>query len=547
MVKRFIIFTICLICWANNALALSQVEAAVDQNPVVKGEYFVLTVSGDDDLAANAIDTSALKKDFIIGRTSVNRSTQIINFDSKKKTSWQILLAPKKKGIATIPPFTINGVQSQPIALQVISDANAKQKAKDVFIKAELNHQEAYVGQLLLYKVKLYLAVDLQRGTLNAPQLKNAQIKQIGDDKDSTEIYNGRRFRIIERNYGIIANKPGKLDIGNLSFEGDVLTSTRPGLGMFSFNESRPVRVTSPAETVSILPKPQNYHGQWLVSDLVVLKENWSQEKKYEVGTPITRTITLYASNTDETSLPEIHSTLPEHLKNYPEKPTRNSYTRNGNLVAELKQTEAIIPTQAGTYTFPEIKIPWWNPVLRKQQYALLPAKTIIVSGGQTNKAQPLPNLPSSTPVVIQHSAGYWPWLCALFCCLWLFSTFMWLKKTKSSTSIGDNNNNEDISFNLSRINRLKSELHSDLEQQNYGKLLTQLQSYFSHQLGKKINLTQLKELSPELSELVATIQKAQYSKHSEKIDVSLLTNALQYAELQTGKTQQNSFVDLNP
>lgn len=42
-------------------------------------------------------------KDFIVGRTSVSRSTQIINFDARKETRWQVMLAPKTTGQVTIP------------------------------------------------------------------------------------------------------------------------------------------------------------------------------------------------------------------------------------------------------------------------------------------------------------------------------------------------------------------------------------------------------------------------------------------------------------
>ncbi|RYV02132.1 hypothetical protein SOPP22_11250 [Shewanella sp. OPT22] len=547
MVKRLILLTISLFGFIHSAVALTTIEASVDRNPVVQGEYFVLTVTGDDDLAGNAINTSILDKDFVIGRTSVNRSTQIINFDTQKKTSWQILLAAKNKGIATIPAFNINGVKSNPIALQVVTDNNAKQKSKDVFIKTTLKHKEAYVGQLLTYNVKLYLAVDLQRGVLNAPDVANAQVKQIGDDKDKTEVVNGRRFRVIERTYGVIADKQGTVDIGEVSFEGDVLSNARQGLGMFSFNESRPVRVTSPSQKITILPKPKSYHGNWLVSDLVVLKENWTKhDKDYELGAPITRTITLYASNTDETSLPEIESVLPSNMKSYPEKPKRKTYTRNGNIVGELVQTEAIVPTKAGTFTFPEVKIPWWNPIRKKQEYATLPAKTIVVKGSATaanvNPIVPSAQAQSST----EYSAGYWPWLTALFALLWLVSSFMWLRKPKVVQIAGDDES--DIGLNAApNLKETEKEIRTNFEQNRYGKVLSLLQKYYAAKLGRPVNLHQLTLLAPELSDLIRKLQATQYGKNNVQIDISLLNQALKIHVNLKDKAKKDGFVDLNP
>ncbi len=548
MVKRLFILFFSLAGFIPSARALTSVEASVDRNPVVQGEYFVLTVTGDDDLAGNALDTSALNKDFIVGRISVNRSTQIINFDTRKKTSWQILLAAKNKGIATIPAFDINGVESNPIALQVVSDSNAGQKSKDVYIETELKHKQAYVGQLLTYKVKLYLAVDLQRGVLNAPDVENAQVKQIGDDKDKTEIVNGRRFRVIERTYGVIADKPGTADIGEVSFEGDVLSDSRRGSGMFSFNQSRPVRVTSPSQKIAILPKPESYHGNWLVSHLVILKEKWStHDNEYELGAPITRTITLYASNTDDTSIPEIKPVLPADMKSYPEKPKRKTYARNGNLVGELVQTEAIVPTKAGTFTFPEIKVPWWNPIRRKQEFATLPAKTIVVKGNaQTRDSSAIVTPQKTGQIQTDYSAGYWPWLTALFAALWLISCFMWWRKPKT-TAAKMNPGAQAQSSSDSSLRQLKSELRADFEKQEFGKVLTRLQNYFRLKLNQPLNLRQLSQLSPVLSDLICKLQAAQYGKAQQQPDISLLNQALKVNPQQHKKTKKHGFVDLNP
>ena len=548
MVKRLFILFFSVAGFINSAWALTSVEASVDRNPVVQGEYFVLTVTGDDDLAGNALDTSMLNKDFIIGRTSVNRSTQIINFDTQKKTSWQILLAAKNKGIAMIPAFDINGVKSSPIALQVVTDSSAKQKSKDVYIETKLKHKEAYVGQLLTYNVKLYLAVDLQRGVLNAPDVANAQVKQIGDDKDKTEIVNGRRFRVIERTYGVIADKPGTVDIGEVSFEGDVLSNSRQGLGMFSFNESRPVRVTSPSQKITILPKPKSYHGDWLVSDLVMLKEKWTtHDNEYELGAPITRTITLYASNTDDTSIPEIKSVLPDNMKSYPEKPKRKTYTRNGNLVGELVQTEAIVPTKAGTYTFPEIKVPWWNPIRRKQEFATLPAKTIVVKGSdQAQNSTPIVTAQSESATKMEYSAGYWPWTTALFAILWLISSFMWWKKPKLAPMPERYDATAKASQDPS-LKQLELALKSDFEKQQFGKVLSKLQQYFRLKLNQPLNLSQLSQMSPELSDLIAKLQAAQYGNHQQPLDIVLLNQALKLEPKQHNKSENHGFVDLNP
>ncbi|MGL5360864.1 MAG: BatD family protein, partial [Shewanella sp.] len=194
--RQFFILLLLLIGVAQPALAITKMEAAVDRNPVMEGEYFVLNISVDDEVDTGKLDTSALLKDFIVGRTSVSRSTQIMNFDAVRETRWQVLLAPKQAGQLTIPAFSIDGVSSAPIALNVVKTGSQPTQMNTLFIDAKVSTDEAYVGQLITYKVKLYLAVELQRGVLSAPVIEGAQIKQIGEDRDSSEIVEGRRYRV---------------------------------------------------------------------------------------------------------------------------------------------------------------------------------------------------------------------------------------------------------------------------------------------------------------------------------------------------------------
>lgn len=127
---------------------------------------------------------------------------------------------PKTTGQLQIPALTIDGIASQPINLQVAPQGSQPQQAKNLFIRTSLSTEQAYVGQLVTYKVKLFLAVELQRGVLSAPNIEGASIKQLGEDVDTTELVNGRRYRVIERTYAIIADKAGDLDISGADFQG---------------------------------------------------------------------------------------------------------------------------------------------------------------------------------------------------------------------------------------------------------------------------------------------------------------------------------------
>lgn len=509
VIRQFFILLILCIAVINPAFALSKLEASVDRNPVMEGEYFVLNVSADDEVDTGKLDTSILLKDFIVGRTSVSRSTQIMNFDAVKETRWQVLLAPKQKGQLTIPSFSIDGVSSAEIPLKVVEAGAQPEQAKNLFIDAKVSSDEAYVGQLITYKVKLYLAVELQRGVLNAPVIEGAQIKQIGEDKDGSEIIDGRRYRVIERTYGIIPDLPGQVNIKGATFSGDVLVESQRRGGMFGFNESRPMQAGAPSLSIQVNPAPASFLGQWLVADLVVLKESFPEDvKEFTVGSPITRTITLLASNADENSLPDIVQGLPPELKSYPEKPQRQSFVRDAQIVSQYSITSAIVPSKAGTFTLPEVKVPWWNPHLKRQEIATLPARTIEVKGGAVVDTPIEPNWQANTSTRNEGS-----WSANLFALLWLVTLIAWgvtlvswRRALKRQTPVNTQVQPQPLVLG----NGLKG-LEQACARGHVSDILQQLQQYFSEQAARPMTLDKIAAQSNELAEAIRQLQALAY------------------------------------
>lgn len=560
VVSRRIYLAFIMLVLSFPTFAVSVLETSVDRNPAVEGEYLVLTITADDDVSTGELDTSALLKHFIVGRTSVSRSTQIVNFDSKKQTRWQVLLAPKSAGNVVIPALSIDGIASKPINLSVVSSGSQPEQMKNLFIRTSVSTEEAYVGQLITYNVKLFLAVDLQRGVLSAPALDGAQIKQLGEDSDSTEIYNGKRYRVIERIYGIIADQPGELTIEGTGFSGDVLVQGSRRGGMFAFNESRPMQAKAAKSVLLINPVPNEFHGEWLVSDLVALNEEWpEEEQEYQVGNPITRTISLLASNTDETSLPEIQIDTPEGLKTYPEKPLRKTFLRDKQMVSQLTQTLAIVPTKAGEYTLPEISVPWWNPHTKRQEHATLPARKITVIGSIT----PEVNLPTLQVTPENASAGYWPWLTLLFALLWL-ATLLLLQKSrqkcqrlKLTASDGQNHSTDHITVNAQErhpfvkpaVITLSSfaALEQACNENNPGRVLTTLQAFFTELYSQPMSLSDIANLSTDLNMAISQLQLCAFSKQQTPVDYPLILSAVKSTPKRQMAENSTALVELNP
>nr|WP_283165775.1 BatD family protein [Shewanella litorisediminis] len=519
---------------------MDRIEATVDKNPVGRDESLVLTVIADDEVEANRLDTSALLRNFLVGRTSVSRSTRIINFNSEKETRWQVLLTPRTTGTLTIPSFTIDGVSSAPIRVEVSEQDQVNRDAQYLYIEGELLTPSVYVGQLALYKVKLYLGLDLQRGELSAPQMAGAQIKQLGEDKDGSEIVDGRRFRVIERMYGIIPDKSGSLTLQAPVFEGDVLVPAPRNGGMFNFNESRPMRTTGKNTAIEVLDKPEGWQGHWLVANLVALKEEFPQDiEEFAVGTPITRSITLLASNADETSLPSLNLPLPAELKSYPEKPEIKSFVREGQLVAQLRLTQAIVPTEVGTFELPAIEVPWWNPHLKRREIASIPGRTIRVTGPAP--AAPVPTISEATAP----TASYWPWLTAFLALGWLATALGWAMSVKRAPA-----SLVPTPSQPQGVSQLKQQLADACRGSDGSAMLSAAADYLSARYGTNITLDKARTLSEPLGKALGQIQRARFGQHgtgNEAPDGASLIAAIEALETKTNTSTAASLGDLNP
>lgn len=372
---------------------IESVEASISANPVMVDEAIRLTIVARGDANNDAFDSSPLMQDFVVGRTSVSSQTAIVNFSTSQTTTWTTTLFPRKEGTFVIPAFTIEGKQTQPIRVEVIPANNNRGEARKYYVTTEVNHTEAYLNQQLLYTVKLFLASNIERGSLQAPEMPNAEITQIGEDKQYTDIVNGQRYQIIERNFAVIPLSSGEFTIRGPVFNGEVMaanTNKRFGL----FNQTEEISRVGPDITVTINPIPQGIDYDWLPSELVRIDEQWPQGENFIVGEPITRAITLTAVGITEAVLPEIPSFYPPHFKLYPDQSNTASVERDNTLIAQRQSSLAIIPTQAGSFVLPEITVPWFNTATGATEYATLPPRSVVVS--------PSSSLPTSNPIAAE-------------------------------------------------------------------------------------------------------------------------------------------------
>ncbi|MCZ4239402.1 BatD family protein [Alteromonas macleodii] len=374
-----IVFLLTLLLSTAAYADVNSLEATIDRNPVMLDEAIRLTVTADGSADRDAFDSSPLLKDFVVGRTSVSSQTSIVNFDTKRTTVWTTTLFPRKEGTFTIPSLTIEGESTKPIQVKVIPVQEQSNVARDYFVTTDIDVKEAYLNQQLLYTVKLFLSSNIERGSLQAPEMQNAEITQLGEDKQYTDIVNGRRYQIIERQFAVVPQASGEFTLRGPIFTGEVMAAnTNQRFGFF--NRTQQINRVGPDITVNIKPIPQGIDYPWLPSEMVRVDEEWPQGDSFVAGEPVTRIVTLTALGVVEEQLPDIPEFYPPNFKLYPDQSNTTTVEKDQSLISQRQTSLAIIPTQPGNFVLPEITIPWFNTLTQQTEYATIPARSITVA-----------------------------------------------------------------------------------------------------------------------------------------------------------------------
>ncbi|MGF1715574.1 BatD family protein [Photobacterium chitinilyticum] len=441
--KRYIWSLIALLALMQSSFVYAaQAVATVSKNIVAVNEVFQLTISIDDNVSTNALDLSPLEENFSLGRPNVSSGTTMINGAITRSTEWKVALATKEIGEFTIPSFRIGATTTEPIEISSLKNSNATKSQNtsqpDIRVDFDIDKDQLYVGESIRYTVRIRIGEQMSQATLIAPSGDGLEVKQVGDDRQTEPVLNGRRYLVITRDYQITAGKAGSILLRGAEFRGNVVKSGRG----FGSTLRIPVEKQTGDLKLSVRDKPASYQGLWLPTQDLQLEQQWQPDsKEIRVGDPLTRTITLQIKNAEQSSLPNLTLQYPDKVKVYDEKPVYS--TVNGYTVMTLKQV--ILPREQGELSLPALSINWWNTETSKQETSHIDGlKVTVLPGDSINNNINLPLLSEPTPatnnsemtgtteVQVVTDSGYWPWLTAFFAGLWIITTALWLKARAS-------------------------------------------------------------------------------------------------------------------
>jgi len=425
-----------LIVGAFNTAYATEIKVHVDRSPVNLQESFQLIFTANASPDADP-DFSPLNKDFEILNQSTQQSTKIVDWKTTKTIQWIVTVMAKHTGSLIIPAIHFGDDTSQFSTIAVNKAQLQKNTNKDLFLQVTVNTDTPYIQEQVIYTLKLFRKVNITGANLTEPVLDSAVIVRLDEDKNYEATHNGEQYAVVERNYAIFPQKSGNMRIESLRLTAGVLINNQRRNSFFNQQQSRQQRIHSQAIELKVKPQASGFKGKnWLVAEQVYIEEKWSAEpNNIPVGEPVTRTLSLFVQGATVGALPEIQAAnLPLQIKSYPDQPVLKEAPKDGSLVAFREEKNALIPTEAGDFNLPEIRIPWWNARTQTQEVAIVPAKTISAVAAVITK--PSIQAISKLPELVDNSVdkpqeqGIWFPLAIFFGSAWLVSLlyFLWNK-----------------------------------------------------------------------------------------------------------------------
>ena len=383
--------------WLGTALASATINVGLDRNPVPQDEAFTILFTLDAAPDGDP-DFSPLQKDFeILGQTQSNQMN-MVNGQVTRRLVYQVTVMARRAGDLTVPVVHFGRDESKPFPVTITHGAVQGKQAGDasLFIEVEAEPKNPYVQAQTLFTIRVLTRVPFS-GDLSQPEVKDAVIEKLDDDREYVTERQGVQYKVDERRYAIFPQKSGEMNIPAINLTAQVAI---PSPNMFSPSfvpKTRQQRFHSDPVKLSVRPIPPEFTGKiWIPSSNLTLTEQWSGNGfSITAGEPLTRTLKLQGESVTVGLLPEfsLDTLSGSDLQQYPDHPTVKEDKANSGFTSSRELKVAYIGQTPGTYSLKPIQIPWWNTRTDRMEMANLPAVTLTVlpSAKSDTRDPPLP------------------------------------------------------------------------------------------------------------------------------------------------------------
>jgi BatD DUF11 like domain len=376
----------------GTANARAELTAGLDRNQVAMGDTLRLTITATGSEELSDVDLRPLNTDFEILRRSTSSNTRWIN--GKRTHTRQLLIdiTPRREGTLQIPPLREGQHATNMLLVAVGPAPSGSGTDQSVLFEAELDQDSVYVQGQVILTLRLQQAINLEDRSITELKLENAFVRPL-EQKSFQRTMNGRPWLVHEVRYAIFPEHSGTLDIPAQTFSGRESSPRRSFFDMGGGGRS--LRRTTESLQITVLPRPATFpDATWLPARTLTLEESWSTPpEQLRAGESATRTIRIQAEGLQGAQLPPVLFPATDGLKYYPDQPVIGDTESTTGLLGSRVDSAALVPTRAGSWQIPELRIPWWDTQAGEVRYAVLPGREITVAA-----ADPATNMTTLAP-----------------------------------------------------------------------------------------------------------------------------------------------------
>ena len=423
-----------MMLWTH--LSWAELSATADRRTIAMGETLRLTLLGDAGEQPAEIDLTPLNRDWEILSRSSATNARFINGQNQVTRTLEMELAPLREGTLTIPSLTAGGRSTTPLAIRVNPEPVVAPGDELVLFDASVDASSVYVQSEVILTVTLQQAINLDGGEISNFDIPDAVVENLERRSFQRRVGN-RTWLVTELRYAVYPQKSGALRIPAIGF---TAREVQPGRSLLGARLGRRLRMASEPLEIDVKSVPTSFPGEvWLPARALTLEENWSIDPaSLNVGDSTTRTLTLTARGLQGSQLPPLSSVqgavnIPE-LRFYPDQESIDQSELAEGLQGRRVQSEALVARSGGTWTLPEIRVPWWNIETDRLEFATLPARAVSVTAIQTTDQITDPTIaPSTSPAGT--TLPLWLWIVSA--AGWLVSLtlgmLLWLSRRHSA------------------------------------------------------------------------------------------------------------------
>lgn len=414
-------FALLLVAGLSTALAQSPITAEVDRAALSTDEALLLTVTINTS-SALSMPRPLLPplEGFAILGSSSSSQISIVNGDIRSVAIYTYRLQPYQAGDLLIEAVSVNlGGQlytSQPIPIHVTQGGgapaspaapgpstgqpaiiSAELNGQDLFVEAEVDNSNPYVGEEVIYTFRFYQAVNLwDQPQFEGPAFTGFWSENQTDQQEYRIQAAGRIYNVTEVRTILFPSVLGPVTIepARLMIPGGFFMSGRT-------LQSKPIELTVRPLPPDAPPGFAGAVGQFGLEATVDATEG-------RVNEPLAWQVTL-SGRGNLKAVPD--PTWPETAdwRTFESQTATNSEVRDGHLMGNRVYERLLIPTRNGEFTIPALEYVYFDPDTGQYRTTRTEPITVSIAPGEPGSAAGQPqtgsNLVDGTALTIEQAS----------------------------------------------------------------------------------------------------------------------------------------------